>query len=114
MVDDEPDLRFLLRWIFERAAYEVIEACDGAAALMAVREWPPDLVVTDMMMPIMDGAELMRRLRCEPATASIPILAATLDSHLVGDADAVIVKPYARQNLLALVDVLLTEGRGRR
>ena len=79
VVDDEPDQRFLLRRIFERAGHEVTDAGDGAAALRAVRESPPDLVVTDMMMPVMGGAELIRRLRSEPATAGIPILAASGD-----------------------------------
>ena len=94
MVDDEPDQRFLLRRIFERAGHEVTDAEDGAAALAAVRESPPDLVVTDMMMPVMDGAELIRRLRGDPATAGIPILAASGDAHLAGAADAVVAKPY--------------------
>src|SRR6266542_1961411 len=55
VVDDEPDQRFLLRRIFERAGHEVIG--DGAAALRVVHESPPDLVVTDMMMPITDGTD---------------------------------------------------------
>ena len=94
VVDDEPAQRFALRRIFERAGHEVIDAGDGAAALRAVRESPPDLVVTDMMMPVMGGEELIRRLRFEPATAGIPILAASGDPHLAVGADAVIAKPY--------------------
>jgi len=76
VVDDEPAQRFALRRIFERAGHEVIDAGEGAAALRAVRESPPDLVVTDMMMPVMGGDEFIRRLRSEPATVGIPILAA--------------------------------------
>jgi CheY-like chemotaxis protein len=112
VVDDEPDQRFLLRRIFERAGHEVTDAGHGAAALTAVRDWPPDLVVTDMMMPVMNGVELIRRLRSEPATAAIPILAASGDPHLAGAADAVVPKPYDIHNLLAAADVLLNEGRG--
>src|SRR2546430_13256574 len=67
VVDDEPGQRFLLRRIFERAGHEVTDAGDGAAALRAVRQRAPDLVVTDMMMPVMGGAELIRCLRGEPA-----------------------------------------------
>ena len=111
VVDDEPDQRFLLRRIFERAGHEVTDATDGAAALKAVRESAPDLVVTDMMMPVMDGAELIRQLRSEPATAGIPILAASGDSHLAGGADAVVPKPYSLQHLAKVADGLLTEGR---
>jgi CheY-like chemotaxis protein len=113
VVDDEPDQRFLLRRIFERAGHEVSDATDGAAALRAVRESAPDLVVTDMMMPVMSGVELVRCLRGDPATAHIPILAASGDSHLAGAADAVLAKPYDVRHLLAVAEALLKEGRGR-
>jgi CheY-like chemotaxis protein len=111
VVDDEPAQRFALRRIFERAGHEVADAGDGAAALRAVRESPPDLVVTDMMMPVMDGNELIRRLRSEPATAGIPILAASGDPHLAVGADAVIAKPYKWEHLTEVADGLLREGR---
>ncbi len=111
VVDDEPTQRILLRRIFERSGHEVSEASDGAAALRAVREAQPDLVVTDMMMPAMDGAELIRQLRGEPATAGIPILAASGDSHLAVGADAVVPKPYSWRHLVEVADGLLTEGR---
>ena len=112
MVDDEPDQRFLLRRIFQRAGHDVREANDGAAALRAVRESPPDLVVTDVMMPVMNGVELIRYLRGDPATAHIPILAASGDTHRAGSADAVLAKPYDFRHLLAVADTLLKEGRG--
>jgi len=111
VVDDEPDQRFLLRRIFERAGHEVTDAIDGAAAMRAVLESAPDLVVTDIMMPVMGGIELIRRLRGDPATAAIPILAASADSSLAKDADAVIAKPYSRHRLLEVADALLREGR---
>jgi CheY-like chemotaxis protein len=111
VVDDEPAQRSLLRTILERAGHEVSDAGDGAAALQAIRESPPDLVVTDMMMPVMGGAELIRRLRCEAATAGIPILAASGDPHLADGADAVIAKPYSWPHLVEVADALLREGR---
>ena len=114
VVDDEPTHRILLRKIFERAGHEVSDASDGAAALRAARESPPDLVVTDMMMPVMDGPELIRQLRAEPATAGIPIVAASGDSHLAVGADAVVPKPYSWQHLVEVADCLLTEGRALR
>jgi CheY-like chemotaxis protein len=113
VVDDEPDQRFLLRRILRRAGHEVSEANDGAAALRAVRESAPDLVVTDVMMPVMNGVEFIRCLRDDPATAHIPILAASGDVHLAGAADAVLAKPYEWSHLLTLVDALLKEGRGQ-
>jgi CheY-like chemotaxis protein len=111
VVDDEPDQRFLLRRIFEIAGHEVTEAADGAAALKAARELSPDLVVTDMMMPLMGGVELIRCLRGDPATAHIPILAATGDPQLAGTADAVVPKPYRLDRLTAVAGTLLKEGR---
>jgi CheY-like chemotaxis protein len=114
VVDDEQNQRFLLRRIFERAGHEVTEAGDGAAALRLAGESPPDLVVTDIMMPVMGGVELIRRLRGEPATAGIPILAASGDVHLAADADACVAKPFEWERLIVIADALLTEGRGVR
>jgi CheY-like chemotaxis protein len=111
VVDDEPDQRFLLRRIFERAGHEVTDAINGAAAIEAVRESPPDLVVTDIMMPVMGGLELIRRLRSDPGTAAIPILAASADTVLATDASAVVPKPYSWRHLLEVADALLREGR---
>ncbi len=109
MVDDEPDLRFVLRRIFERAGYQVAEANDGAAALASVRESPPDLLVTDMMMPVMGGAELVARLRADPVTAGIPVLAVTGDGQLAGGVDVVLSKPYQPAELLAAAAALLAQ-----
>jgi CheY-like chemotaxis protein len=111
VVDDEPDLRFVLRRIFARAGHEVTEAGNGAAALASVRESRPDLVVTDMMMPVMGGVELIRRLRADPVTAAIPILSVSGDWQLAGDADAALAKPYRRAEILAVAEGLLQEGR---
>ncbi|MFI7541999.1 response regulator [Actinoplanes sp. NPDC049599] len=107
VVDDEPDLRYIMRRVFERAGHEVIDAGHGAAALEVVSGPLPDLVVTDMMMPVMDGAELIRRLRADPRTARIPILAATSNAQLAAGADAVLTKPYQPSQLLAAATALL-------
>jgi CheY-like chemotaxis protein len=109
VVDDEPDLRYLLRRSFERAGHQVTDAGHGAAALEAIHRSVPDLVVTDMMMPVMDGAELIRRLRADPATAQIPILAATGDTQLAGGADVVLAKPYQPQQLVAAANALMAQ-----
>ena len=113
MVDDEPDLRYILRRIFERAGHEVVDAGNGVAALECVRASPPDLVVTDMMMPVMGGTELIRRLRADPDTAQIPILAATADPQVARGADAVLAKPYLPEQLLAATNMLLTQKAAR-
>ncbi|MEU4625612.1 response regulator [Actinoplanes sp. NPDC023801] len=111
VVDDEPDLRFLLRRILTRAGYQVAEAGNGAVALEEVRRVRPDLVVTDMMMPVMAGPELIQRLRADPCTASIPILSVSSDWQLAVDADAALGKPYERAELLEIAERLLKEGR---
>jgi CheY-like chemotaxis protein len=113
VVDDEPDLRYILRRIFERAGYEVADAGHGKAAFEIAHRSPPDLVVTDMMMPVMGGAELIRRLRADPVTAQIPILAATGDTHLAGGADAVLAKPWKSRELLAAVTALMAQKADR-
>ncbi|WP_231956921.1 MULTISPECIES: response regulator [unclassified Actinoplanes] len=114
VVDDEPDLRFLAKRILTRAGHQVIAAGNGADALEAVRQVRPDLVVTDMMMPVMNGVELIRRLRADPVTAGIPILAASSDWHLAVEADAALAKPYGRADLVEAAERLLREGSDRR
>ena len=88
VVEDEPDERFLVGRTLRKQGHDVSVAENGAAGLKAAQEQVPDLVVTDMMMPVMDGVEFIRRLRSDPATAGIPILAASGDTHLAGAADA--------------------------
>jgi CheY-like chemotaxis protein len=107
VVDDEADVRFVLRRIFERDGHEVVEAGHGAAALEYVLRSPPDLVVTDIMMPVMGGVELIRRLRIDPTTRGIPILAVSGDSQLAVAADAVVPKPFRADNVVAAVNALL-------
>jgi len=60
--------------------FEVMEATDGREALDCVGKFQPQLVVTDLAMPIMDGVELIRRLRANPETARLPVIAITADS----------------------------------
>jgi CheY-like chemotaxis protein len=69
-------------------------------------------VVTDIMMPVMTGAELIRRLRARPATATIPILCVSGDGQLADGADAVLAKPYDIKELIVVVEDLLHEGSG--
>ena len=111
VVDDEPDERFLVGRALKKQGHDVTVAGNGAAGLKVAQEQVPDLVVTDIMMPVMDGVEFIRRLRGDPATAGIPILAATGDSQLADAADAVLTKPYDDRRLIMLVNSLLEKGR---
>jgi CheY-like chemotaxis protein len=114
VVDDEPDARFLLRYAFERAGHEVTEAGDGVAALKAVQECRPALVVTDMMMPMMGGVELIKRLRATPDTAQIPILSVSGNLELAVDADVALNKFGDLGDLIRVAEELLDEKRGAR
>lgn len=110
VVDDDPDARFLLRLIFESDGYRVSDAQDGIAALIRVKQSLPDLVITDMIMPLMDGGELIERLRSDPRTASLLVMALSGvpgKTETALQADAVLDKPFDRSRLLAVVRSLL-------
>nr|MDQ3806193.1 diguanylate cyclase [Acidobacteriota bacterium] len=74
VVDDEPDKRQLLAFALEMEGYEVHTAGDGEAGLAEVAARQPDLIVTDVMMPRMDGYEMIRRVRSDPLTRFIPVI----------------------------------------
>jgi CheY-like chemotaxis protein len=106
IVDDDPSTRFVLRLILEREGYQVFEAGNGAAALDMIRPGPlPDIVMTDLMMPVMTGMELIRRLRSEPRTAAIPIVVVSSNADAAqnlqasGDVDAIVSKPFTASKL---------------
>jgi CheY-like chemotaxis protein len=112
IVDDEPDIRFMMRLIFEGAGHHVSEARHGASALKSVRERHPDLVTTDVMMPTMDGLEFIRRLRADPETAMIPVLAVSGNSELATAANARLAKPFLPNELLIAAALLIRENGG--
>ncbi len=113
-VDDEEQIRKLLSTYLGRQGYEVSLATDGYEALKAVRLRTPDLVITDVNMPNMNGFELARRLRSDHRSARIPILMLSArkeaDDILTGyseGADEYVAKPIEMAVLAAKVDVLL-------
>jgi CheY-like chemotaxis protein len=117
VVEDDQSLRVVIRMVLEQARYEVLEARHGAAALELMESEMPDVVVADMRMPLMNGVELIGRLRSSPATASVPIV---LLSGLLPDpevtklANAVVAKPFEPADLLAAIrGSLKSEGGGR-
>ena len=85
VVDDDPDKLDLLKFALCRAGYEVRTACDGEEGLAAVASFEPDLVVSDIMMPRMNGYELARRIRENPKTRFIPIILQTAAGSRVED-----------------------------
>jgi CheY-like chemotaxis protein len=112
VVDDDPSVRLMFKLMFETAGYRVSEARNGVAALILIRDSLPDLVVTDMVMPEMGGRELIARIRFDPRTASVLILAVTghpgAKEEAIG-ADAVLDKPFDRPLLLKTVTDLVDQ-----
>ena len=120
VVEDDPSLRAMLRLIFELAGYEVAEAAHGRAALDLIRgPQLPDIVLTDLMMPVMNGNEFIRRLRSESRTASIPIVVMSANAEAAEGvqaserADALMSKPFIVANLVELVQSLEVGAPGR-
>ncbi|MGH2935564.1 MAG: HD domain-containing phosphohydrolase [Gaiellaceae bacterium] len=111
LVDDEPALRELLRATFESADVVVDEAGSAAEAERLIAAAPPDLIVLDVLMPVVDGAELCRRLKAAPPTGDIPIILLTgADLDDAAGADAVVRKPFSPLDLLAVVERLTATG----
>ncbi|MFJ8691721.1 SpoIIE family protein phosphatase [Streptomyces roseolilacinus] len=110
VADDNADMREYLGRILRDAGYRVEAVGDGHEALRAVRADAPDLVVSDVMMPLVDGLALVRELRADPRTAAVPVLMlsaragqeSSIDGLRAG-ADDYLVKPFAAAELLARV-----------
>lgn len=115
IVDDESSMRYLLRSEFEFAGHVVREAPHGRAALDLVEGGPPpDLVTTDFMMPVMNGGELISRLRKNPETAGIPIVLISSSpgaAERASSADAFFRKPFDPFELVARANELIAAAR---
>jgi two-component system cell cycle response regulator DivK len=116
VVDDFADNRELFAATFTEAGYEVEEAGNGEEALEVIARRCPVVVVTDLSMPVMDGWETTRRIKADPATRHIIIIAITGHATTVSmkraqeaGADAVVAKPCLPSDLMALVRKLTTE-----
>ena len=115
VVDDDEDIRGLLRALLERAGHEVTEAPDGRVGLRELFTVSPDLVILDVTMPGLDGWTTLERIR---EVTDVPVLMLSArDAELErvrglqGGADDYVVKPFGRQELVARVDVLLRRTR---
>lgn len=118
VVDDEPHIRAVLRGYLEADGFLVAEACDGAAALAALRADPADLVLLDVMMPGIDGVEVLRQLRGF-SDAYVILVTARADEvdKLIGlavGADDYVSKPFSPREVTARVRAVLRRDRGAR
>jgi DNA-binding response OmpR family regulator len=114
VVDDEPDVVRLIEFNLKAAGYDVITAEDGAEALQRARSASPDLMVLDLMLPEVEGIEVCKLLRRDPATAKVPIIILTAKAaevdRILGlelGADDYVTKPFSPRELVLRVKKLL-------
>jgi CheY-like chemotaxis protein len=110
VVDDEPTLVEIVREILESESYDVVTAASGTQALAEMYRQLPDLVLTDLQMPEMNGLELLQRVRGDLQTAQVPVVFLTVSDNLDTEvkaldlgADDYITKPIERARLLSRV-----------
>ena len=117
VADDEKGIRELLADTLGEAGYDVIEASDGAEALDMASKEHPDIILMDVIMPVMDGLQALGKLRESPSTESIPVILLTAMSAVKGEADAMkmgvthyLTKPWQRGTVELAIKVALRES----
>jgi signal transduction histidine kinase len=120
LADDNADMRDYVRRLLA-ASYDVIPVADGLAALQVVADEEPDLVLTDVMMPNLDGFALLKALREDPSTAGVPVIMLSARAGeearvegLQAGADDYLIKPFSTRELLARVSGTLALAKLRR
>ncbi|MGA1014233.1 MAG: response regulator [Limisphaerales bacterium] len=114
VVDDEPDAIELIRFNLKASGYDVLTAEDGEEALLKARKFSPDLILLDVMLPEIDGLEVCKILRRDPATATLPIIMLTAKASEIDrvlglefGADDYVTKPFSPRELVLRVRNLL-------
>jgi CheY-like chemotaxis protein len=114
LVEDHPENRDMLSRRLLRRGFEVVFAVDGAEAVSGAREQMPDVVLMDLSLPVIDGWEATRRIKADPATRAIPVIALTAhamagdrEKALAAGCDDYDTKPVDFPRLLGKIDALL-------
>lgn len=114
VVDDEPDSIELIRFNLKASGYDVITAEDGEEALLKARKFSPDLILLDVMLPEIDGLEVCKILRRDPATAKLPVVMLTAKASEIDrvlglefGADDYVTKPFSPRELILRIRNLL-------
>ncbi|MBD8532461.1 MULTISPECIES: response regulator transcription factor [unclassified Massilia] len=118
VVEDDDHISQVLRFMLERQGYQVVHMADGRAAVQHVAQAPPPgLVLLDVMLPYVDGFEILQRIRATPAWREVPVLMLTAKSSehdavraLDAGANDFVTKPFQPQELLARVRRYLRPG----
>ena len=118
VVDDNPDIITIVTTILEGKGYQVLSASSGQELLNLLTDRKPDLIILDIMMPEMDGLEVLGRLKAVTETASIPVILLTakvqyedvLGGYKLG-ADYYITKPFTSTQLVNGINLLLGESK---
>ncbi|MEM0942524.1 MAG: response regulator [Pseudomonadota bacterium] len=117
LAEDEPNIVESLKFLLSRAGFDVAVKNDGKQALDAALSDPPDVMLLDVMMPEIDGFEILRRLRAEPQSKGLPIIMLTAkgqkedrETALSRGADLFITKPFSNSEVVAAVE-RLANGR---
>lgn len=118
IVEDHPTMRDAMRLVLEEDGYEVDDATDGEAGIAAVRARPPDIVLLDLNIPVVSGAQVLETLKADPATAAVLVVIVTATGEegrrraLAQGADGYITKPFSPLALLRTVERVL-RGSGQ-
>jgi DNA-binding response OmpR family regulator len=114
LAEDDRDVSGILIQILQLSGYEVQHAANGVEALEMLKAFHPDLVVTDVMMPQMDGWELCRRVKLDSTHKGVPVLILTAKSDSIAElrsfesgADEFLAKPFESTELLAVIQKLV-------
>ena len=118
IVDDEANIRQLVKYNLEKESYQILEAEDGFQGLRLAKTEKPDLMLLDLMLPQMDGLEVCRSLKGNPATAALPIIMLTAKSEEIDKviglelgADDYMTKPFSPRELVARVKAVLRRSQ---